>query len=113
LQEEAGISEDQLEFHPLFHDPHLPISELVERVPRPYSVHREYRSQRGFVKFHYAFVYVCRFSGGNEVLHPVEQYHPAWYSLQQVESMGRNNRPFDDAIILYRELLRKVQQPKE
>jgi ADP-ribose pyrophosphatase YjhB (NUDIX family) len=107
LKEEACIDEHQFEFHPLFHEGEHVISEIVQSVPRPYSVHMERRQQRGWLHFHYAFVYVCRYRQADRVITVVPQYAPRWYSLKEIESSAPSDRPFDDIIRRYEELLSK------
>jgi ADP-ribose pyrophosphatase YjhB (NUDIX family) len=106
LKEEAGIGDFM--FHPEFHDEQLMISEIVENVPRPYSVHMEHRTQRGIAKYHYAFVYVCRFKGGDENIDIQNEHQPSWKSLEQLQRMPRQVRPFDDIIIRYEDILNQL-----
>ena len=109
LKEETGIESFQL--HPQFHNPKLVISEIVEDVPRPYSVHMEHRRQRGFVSFHYAFVYICKFKGRDEPLPRVEGYEPAFFTLQQIYVMPRGTIPYDDIIRRYEDILINLGVP--
>lgn len=99
LLEETGITE--FEFHPDFHSPLRVISEVVESVPEPYSVHMEHRRQRDGITSHYAFVYVCRFTGVCLPVTGEASYRPQWYSLGQIKSMPRDRIPFDDIVRRY------------
>jgi 8-oxo-dGTP pyrophosphatase MutT (NUDIX family) len=103
LREETGIT--AFDLHPHFHNRTLVISEIVEDVPRPYSVHMEHRRQRGLVRFHYAFVYVCKFKGRDEELPQVETYEPRFFSLQQIYNMPRGVIPYGDIIRRYEDIL--------
>jgi ADP-ribose pyrophosphatase YjhB (NUDIX family) len=103
LKEETKI--EDFEFHPQFHNPNLMISEIVESVPRPYSVHMEHRKQRGLVRFHYAFVYVCHFIGSDMPLQPVEDYQPRWLSLPEIYQLPKGVIPYDDIIRRYEDIL--------
>lgn len=84
------------------------ISEVVEDVPRPYSVHQEHRRQRGFVRFHYAFVYVCRFVGNDRTLPHVEAYQARWLSLDEIYRLPKDLIPYDDIIRRYEDILRRL-----
>lgn len=107
LKEETGITE--FEFHPKFHNPDQMISEVVEDVPRPYSVHMEHRRQRGFVKFHYAFVYVCRSKNGiDKPLVAINEYQPRWMNLESIYLLPKNDIPYDDIIRRYEDILRNL-----
>ncbi len=110
LKTETAITSFQ--FHPGFHNPNLMITEKVEDVPRPCWVHMEHRWQRGLVKFHYVFVYVCRFPGADEPLGHVEDYEPRWMSLREIEALGKDLRPFDDIILRYKEVLDRLTSPR-
>lgn len=105
LKDEANIL--NFEFHSLFHKKHLVISELVEDVPRPYSVHMEHRRQRSLVKFHYAFIYIvrCLEEGGYRFR---SEYDPKWFSLQEIKEMPRDQIPFDDIIRRYEDILEQL-----
>jgi ADP-ribose pyrophosphatase YjhB (NUDIX family) len=107
LIKEAGI--DDFEFHPKFHHLNGPISDVVERVPQPYSVQIEHRRQRGLVKFHYTFVYVCKFRGEDKQLAHVESYQPRWISLEEIGKLQRDLIPFDDVLLQYQEILNKIR----
>jgi ADP-ribose pyrophosphatase YjhB (NUDIX family) len=106
LEEEAGITE--FEFHPKFHNPDYMISEVVEDVPRPYSVHMEHRKQRGLVKFHYAFVYVCRFKGAVTPLENKPDYQPRWLSLEEIYQLPKGDIPYDDILRRYEDILHSL-----
>ena len=111
LKEEAGI--ESFELHPKFHNPRLVISEIVEDVPRPYTVHMEHRRQRGFVRFHYAFVYVCKFDGQDEQLPHVPGYEPHFYDLRTIRDMRRGTIPYDDIIRRYEDILSRLDAPHD
>jgi len=106
LKEEAGIS--NFIFHPDFHNENLMISELVENVPRPHSVHKEFRKQRGPVWFHYAFVYVCKFSTNDENIDDSNEHRPSWKTLQQIKRLPQATRPFDDIINEFGDILKQL-----
>lgn len=106
LREETRIID--FEFHPKFHNSNLMISEVVENVPRPYSVHMEHRKQRGLVRFHYAFVYVCRFRGQDQVLEPVDGYLPRWMGLTEIYQLPKGLIPYDDIIRRYEDILKNL-----
>lgn len=107
LNEEAAIT--QFEFHPKFHKPDMMLSDVVEEVPRPFAVQIEHRRQRGLVRFHYAFVYVCRPIGTDSQLEAVQGYAPRWMNLTQMYLAGHDMRPFDDVLLRYQDLLRVVR----
>jgi ADP-ribose pyrophosphatase YjhB (NUDIX family) len=106
LSEEAGIKD--FIFHPKFHNENLMISEIVENVPRPYSVHMEHRNQRGIVKFHYAFVYVCKFKGRDEPIEIANEHQPCWKNIEDIRKLAKGLRPFDDIIIRYEDILTQI-----
>jgi hypothetical protein len=104
LLAEAGIAPDAFEYHPLFHETTEVLSERVETVVRPFLVQRERRWQRGLIRFHYAFVYVCRFKNQDLELTDLDSYHPKWFSLNELSSMTKH-RTFDDVPIVARKIL--------
>jgi hypothetical protein len=91
-------------FSTSFHTTEEAYSNAVENVPQPYRVQRENRPQRGLVPFHYTFIYVMEASkdAPNQQLAP---YYPRWYSLDEVLNIDESERPFDDVIRRYREVL--------
>jgi ADP-ribose pyrophosphatase YjhB (NUDIX family) len=110
LLEEAGISE--FEFHARFHKIQAPkmINNVVERVPAPYLTQIEHRKQRRDIKFHYDFIYICIFTGNTtKSLASVKEYHPKWMTLQEIKQLDKSSRPFDDAIQIYEDLLKKLK----
>lgn len=111
LLEETGIS--AFDFHPDFHRPLRVISERVEDVPGPYSVHMEHRRQRDDVMFHYAFVYVCQFTGGNINKPSNSSYQPQWYTLEEVKALPRDMIPFDDIIRRYEDILDRLSRRQQ
>jgi len=110
LRNEAGINE--FEFHPVFHSKHSVLSEKVEDVTQPYAAQIENRRQRGLVRFHYTFLYVCKFKGTDQPLTAVPDYHPRWMSLREMKELGPGLRPFDDLILRYEMILAKLQSTR-
>ena len=106
LKEETGIL--NFKFHPDFHNPFLVISEKVEDVPGPYSVHLELRPQSTGAEFHYAFVYVCCFDGADQPLSPMREYQPRWMSLEKIYELPKGQIPFDDIMVRYEDILRHL-----
>ncbi len=109
LKEEVGVT--SYELHPTFHNPPVVISEKVEDVPRPYTVHMEHRRQRNLIRFHYAFVYVCRFKGNDETLPRVADYEPHFFDLESIYNMPRGTIPYDDIIRRYEDILIQLGVP--
>lgn len=110
LKEEAGISD--FEYHPQFHklSSSLKKYELVEEVQRPYMVTIEHRKQKGNVRLHYDFTYICRFPNGDDKpLKVVEKYNPRWMSLEEIYKLENPLRPFHDAIDCYENLLQSLK----
>lgn len=103
LRDKAGVS--SFIFDPHFHAPRFPITELVEEVIRPFAVHREHRRQRGGVRAHYCFVYVCRLAGG-----ATANPDCRWVDLPDLLAMDVHTRPFDDIIAKYRLILDELQR---
>lgn len=108
LRTEAGIS--TFEFSSLFHAKQAAYTESVTIVPQPYMVQREDRKQRGFVRFHYAFVYVVRCAHGN--VGAIPQYQPTWYSRSEIEKLMSPDRPFDDVVDRYDDILARIAAHK-
>ena len=106
LREETGIL--NFKFHPDFHNPNLVISEKVEDVPGPYSVHLELRPQSTGSEFHYAFVYVCCFEGADEPILTAKDYQPTWMSLETIYKLPKGQIPFDDIMVRYEDILRHL-----
>jgi nucleoside phosphorylase/ADP-ribose pyrophosphatase YjhB (NUDIX family) len=109
--EETGLT--AFEFHPCFHRPLRVISELVEDVPGPYSVHMEHRRQRDEVMFHYAFVYICRVPDSANTSLKDSNYKPQWYTLDEIRAMPRDTIPFDDIIRRYEDVLATLARTKQ
>jgi hypothetical protein len=103
LKAKAGINSFEFDKH--FHAPRFPISELVEEVVRPFAVHREHRRQRGGVRSHYCFVYVCRLAGDARANPDCR-----WMNLTDILAMEVHLRPFDDIIAKYRLILAEYQR---
>jgi len=108
LFRETGITNHEYELHPKFHTKEEMISEKVEDVPRPYAVQTEHRRQRGFVRFHHTFLYVCRFKNGDLSLKNVRDYQPRWVSLEEMRKMKKDLRPFEDLFWRYEKLLKEL-----
>ena len=109
LQEETGLHGGQVTFEPAFHPALKHFSDKVEEEPRPYSVHREYRTQRGSVRSHVALVYVLRATGSEAPTPPpIEGYSPSWRRLTELEALSSNLRPFDDIMEQYRRVLTRI-----
>jgi hypothetical protein len=106
LRAKAGVNSFVFDKH--FHSPRFPISELVEEVVRPFAVHREHRRQRGGVRSHYCFIYVCRLAGDARVNPDCR-----WMSLTDLLAMDVHLRPFDDIIAKYRLILAEYQRQSE
>lgn len=106
LKAKAGI--ESFDFDKHFHAPRFPISELVEEVVRPFAVHREHRRQRGGVRSHYCFVYVCRLAGDARA-----NPECRWVNLTDLLAMEVHLRPFDDIIAKYRLILAEYQRQSE
>lgn len=102
LRDKAGVG--SFIFDPHFHAPRFPITELVEEVIRPFAVHREHRRQRGGVRSHYCFVYVCRLAGG-----ATANLDCRWVDLADLIAMDVHTRPFDDIIAKYRLILEELR----
>lgn len=103
LKAKAGINSFEFDRH--FHAPRFPVSELVEEVVRPFAVHREHRRQRGGVRSHYCFVYVCRLVGDARVSPDCR-----WVNPTDLLAMEVHLRPFDDIIAKYRLILAEHQR---
>lgn len=61
--ERTGLSASDLAFHEVFHPNMNPTDRAlgkVERIASPFIVQREFTPQRGFVQYHYDFMYVFR-----------------------------------------------------
>jgi ADP-ribose pyrophosphatase YjhB (NUDIX family) len=104
LKEEAGVT--SYEFSSQFHRAEGPYTDFVTVLPQPYRVQRELRDQRGWVKFHYAFVYVVR---TDDALGAVLDYDPRWYTAAEVHAMVPPTRPFDDIVLRYDDILKCLQ----
>ena len=110
LRREAGIVD--FELHPVFHNKGSMVTDRVQDIPRPYAVQIEHRRQRGLVGSHYDFLYVCRFRGGDQPLKSIADYHPRWMSIAEIRALGKDERPFDDLIIRYEEVLAVLNDNK-
>lgn len=115
LKEESGLDENNFELHPVFHGDYFPkIIGKAEKVPRPYIVQKEHRMQRRFVKFHYDFIYVCRFVGTKPNLDTNingDLYKPTWFNIENVEKISKEEgKPFDDVIDTYKNILKKISE---
>src|SRR5579875_704133 len=61
-------------------------------------------------RFHYDFIYICIFTGNTtKSLASVKEYHPKWMTLQEIKQLDKSSRPFDDAIQIYEDLLKKLK----
>ncbi|MEE7506814.1 NUDIX hydrolase [Methylobacterium mesophilicum] len=107
LREETGIV--NFEYHPIFHATYRPVSDLVEEVPRPYAVQREHRRQRGGVRSHYDFIYVCKFASREEIISNSSIYHARWASYDELTRMEMDVRPFDDVVTMYSRIIMMIQ----
>jgi len=105
LAEEANLK--TFSFHPAFHRQIEGYSDTVTILPQPYSVQREDRRQRGFVRFHYAFVYVV-IAQAADLGSPPEGYQPRWCGKEQVTNMVAPDRPFDDVVKRYLDIISEL-----
>jgi hypothetical protein len=105
LATKAGIT--AYFFDPHFHAPRFPISEKVEEAVRPFGVHWEHRRQRGGVRSHYSFIYVCRIAEG-----ATAGSECRWVTLDDLREMDVHTRPFDDIIAKYQQILTELQSEK-
>jgi len=108
LSEEVGL--DRFEFHPLFHERDIQLSEVVQQVPRPFAVHMERRSQRDWVPFHYAFLYVCRPTLQPFIPPDSLSHKPRWFNLEEVYNLPHGDYPFDDIVRRYEQILGRLGQ---
>jgi ADP-ribose pyrophosphatase YjhB (NUDIX family) len=106
LREEAGLV--QFEFDRRFHDPIVQLSERVEQLPRPAAIQLERRSQRTWVSFHCAMVYICRPTREPFVPAASLELQPRWLNIEEIRALPREERPFDDVVRRYETLIGRV-----
>jgi ADP-ribose pyrophosphatase YjhB (NUDIX family) len=117
LREEAGIT--AFEFDKIFHHQirksqsisNSALTDNVEEVVCPYYVHLEHRRQRDGVEGHYAFVYVCRVNNGSLNMKSLD-YNPRFYSMEEFDDLNFSERPFEDVILRYAIILRRINGGK-
>lgn len=108
LLEEAGVT--QFSFDPHFHSAVASYTDTVTILPEPHRIQREDRMQRGLVKFHYAFVYVLR--AESDAIQRTEPYNAKWYTLAQVHALLPPQRPFDDIVKRYEDILLELHRQR-
>jgi ADP-ribose pyrophosphatase YjhB (NUDIX family) len=111
LEERVGLAREQYEYVRQFHhglEDNKADLGRVERVPAPFLVQRELRRQRGFIRFHYDFVYVLRLK---ESAIPIAtaRYAPVHFvTFIEIERMVASNRSFPDIQNAYGKILRRL-----
>ncbi len=111
--ERTGLSASDLAFHEVFHPNMNPTDRVlgkVERIAAPFIVQREFTRQRGFVRYHYDFMYVLRVRHDDTTFN-TDNYKPIRFvGLLALQELVAKQEALPDILDAYERILQVLSR---